>query len=405
MSAPRPPGLGPASCAPKPRARHTAVPKPAVTFLVALLGALVGAGAILLTGVGDGGGDTTTVVEEASTGAPSNPSRGGLSPRTIYKRDAPGVVFIRAKISEGGQTGDASGSGFVIGRGGSIVTNAHVVGDAKTVTVKFSDSKIATARVAGADPSTDLALLLVDPEGLDLHALKLGSSKDVEVGDPALAIGNPFGLERTLTTGVISAVARQIPSLQEGFAIGDVLQTDAAINPGNSGGPLLDSRGRVIGVNAQIRTTTGGQDGGTGISNTGIGFAVPIDAVKEVIPRLRKDGEIERAFLGVGTRTVDDSLAALKLPVDDGALVQTVEPRSPAAEAGIRAGKTRRTVGGDPVLTGGDIITAIDGKRVKTNADVAELIGKKRPGDSVEITVVRGGEPQTKTVKLAKRPG
>ncbi len=381
------------------------MPKPAVTFLVALLGALVGAGAILLTGVGDGGGDTTTVVEEASTGAPSNPSRGGLSPRTIYKRDAPGVVFIRAKISEGGQTGDASGSGFVIGRGGSIVTNAHVVGDAKTVTVKFSDSKIATARVAGADPSTDLALLLVDPEGLDLHALKLGSSKDVEVGDPALAIGNPFGLERTLTTGVISAVARQIPSLQEGFAIGDVLQTDAAINPGNSGGPLLDSRGRVIGVNAQIRTTTGGQDGGTGISNTGIGFAVPIDAVKEVIPRLRKDGEIERAFLGVGTRTVDDSLAALKLPVDDGALVQTVEPRSPAAEAGIRAGKTRRTVGGDPVLTGGDIITAIDGKRVKTNADVAELIGKKRPGDSVEITVVRGGEPQTKTVKLAKRPG
>ena len=378
------------------------MPKPAITFLAALLGALVGAGAILLTGVGDdSSSDTTTVVEE-STGAPSNPSKGGLTPRAIYKRDAPGVVFIRAKVSEGGETGDASGSGFVIGRGGSIVTNAHVVGTAKTVTVKFSDSKIATARVAGADPSTDLALLLVDPDGLDLHALELGSSKAVEVGDPALAIGNPFGLERTLTTGVISAVARQIPSLQEGFAIGDVLQTDAAINPGNSGGPLLDSRGRVIGVNAQIRTS-GSQTGQ--LSNTGIGFAVPIDAVKEVIPRLRKDGSIERAFLGVGTRTVDDSLDTLNLPVDEGALVQTVEPGSPAAKAGIRAGKTRREVGGDPVLTGGDIITEVDGKKVETNSDVAEQIGKKRPGDKVALTVVRGGEPRTVTVTLTKRPG
>ena len=293
------------------------MPKPAVTFLVALLGAIVGAGAILLSGVGDGAEDTVTVVEQGSA-APSNPTKGGLTPATIYKRDAPGVVFIRARITEGGQTGDASGSGFVIGRGGSIVTNAHVVGNAKSVSVKFSDSKIATAKVAGTDPSTDLALLLVDPEGLDLHALELGSSKRVKVGDPALAIGNPFGLERTLTTGVISAVQRQIPSLQEGFAIGDVLQTDAAINPGNSGGPLLDSRGRVVGVNAQIRTS-GSQTGE--LSNTGIGFAVPIDAVKEVIPRLRKDGSIQRAFLGVGTRTVDDSLDALDLAVDHGALV------------------------------------------------------------------------------------
>jgi S1-C subfamily serine protease len=378
------------------------MPKPAITFLAALLGAVVGAGAILLTGVGDGASSDTTTVVEQSSAAPANPSKGGLTPRTIYRRDAPGVVFIRAKISEGGQTGEASGSGFVIGRGGSMVTNAHVVGNAKTVSVKFSDSKIATARVAGRDPSTDLALLLVDPDGLDLHALVLGSSKDVEVGDPALAIGNPFGLERTLTTGVISAVQRQIPSLQAGFAIGNVLQTDAAINPGNSGGPLLDAHGRVIGVNAQIRTSTSA----TGdLSNTGIGFAVPIDAVKEVIPRLRKDGSIQRAFLGVGTRTVDDSLASLKLPVDVGAIVQTVEPGSPAAKAGIRPGKTRRVVGGEPVLVGGDIITAVDGKRVKTNADVADIIGRKRPGDTVSIRIVRGDEPRTVTVKLAKRPG
>jgi S1-C subfamily serine protease len=375
------------------------MPNLPATFLVALLGAVVGAGAVLLTGAGDSA-DTTTVVESSSA-APANPTRGGLAPRTIYRRDAPGVVFIRARISEGGQADDASGSGFVIGRGGSIVTNAHVVGSAKTVSVKFSDSKVATARVAGTDPSTDLALLLVDPEGLDLHALKLGSSKDVEVGDPALAIGNPFGLERTLTTGVISAVARQIPSLQAGFAIGDVLQTDAAINPGNSGGPLLDSRGLVIGVNAQIRTAPSD----TGISNTGIGFAVPVDTVKEVIPRLRKDGSIDRAYLGVGTRTVDDSLDALDLPVDDGALVQKVELGSPAEKAGLRAGKTRRTIGGEDVLAGGDIITAVDGKRVRTNADVAENIGRKRPGDRVQITTVRGGEPRTVTVTLAKRPG
>ncbi len=375
------------------------MPKLVPTFLVALLGAVVGAGAVLLTGAGDSG-DTTTVVESSSA-APANPTRGGLAPRTIYRRDAPGVVFIRARISEGGQTGDASGSGFVIGRGGSIVTNAHVVGDAKTVSVKFSDSKLATAKVAGTDPSTDLALLLVDPDGLDLHALKLGSSKDVEVGDPALAIGNPFGLERTLTTGVISAVARQIPSLQENFTIGDVLQTDASINPGNSGGPLLDSRGLVIGVNAQIRTAPSE----TGISNTGIGFAIPVDTVKEVIPRLRKDGSIDRAYLGVRTRTVDDSLDALDLPVDDGALVQKVELGSPAEEAGLRAGKTPRTIGGEDVLAGGDIITAVDGERVRTNADVAEIIGRKRPGDRVPITTVRDGEPRTATVTLAKRPG
>ncbi|MEJ7797169.1 MAG: trypsin-like peptidase domain-containing protein [Solirubrobacteraceae bacterium] len=367
-------------------------------FLAALLGGIVVAAVVLLAGDrDDGDGEVTTVVQQAGV-ALANPEKGALSPRTIYTRDAPGVVFVRARISENGQTGVASGSGFVIGRGGSIVTNAHVVGDAKQVTVKFSDSRIATAKVAGADPSTDLALLLVDPDGLDLHALKLGSSKNVAVGDPALAIGNPFGLERTLTTGVISAVAREIPSLQEGFKIGNVLQTDAAINPGNSGGPLLDAQGRIIGVNAQIAT------GATG-GNLGIGFAVPVDTLKEVIPRLRREGAIERAYLGVGTRTVDGSLAALDLPVSDGALVQNVESGSPAARAGIRAGRRRTDIGGEPVLLGGDILRAIDGKRARTSADVARLIGAKRPGDSVMISLLRGDDERTVTVELVKRPG
>ncbi|HEV7804740.1 MAG TPA: trypsin-like peptidase domain-containing protein [Solirubrobacteraceae bacterium] len=374
------------------------MPKPLPTFLAAVFGGIVVAVALLVFDVGGGGGDTTTIVEQAP-GALANPQRGALTPRAIYKRDAPGVVFIRAPLAEAGQTGEATGSGFVIGRGGSIVTNAHVVGDAKRVTVKFSDSKVATAKVAGTDPSTDIALLLVDPDGLDLHALALGSSKEVQVGDPALAIGNPFGLERTLTTGVISAIGREIPSLQEGFQIGNALQTDAAINPGNSGGPLLDGRGRVIGVNSQIATN------GASRGNVGVGFAVAIDTAKEVIPRLRREGGIERAYLGVGTRTIDDSLAQARLPVDDGALVVTVNPGSPAARARIRPGTRRTTVGGEPILLGGDIIRAIDGKRVRSADDVAQIVGTKRPGDSVDVEIMRGDSVKTVKVKLGKRPG
>jgi S1-C subfamily serine protease len=373
--------------------------KPLPTFLAALFGGIVVAAAMLIFDIGDGGGETTTVVEQSPVLVDDSgkAAKGALTPRTIYKRDAPGVVFVRSKSAS--PLGDqSSGSGFVIGRGGSIVTNAHVVGEAKTVTVKFSDSKVATAKVAGADLSTDLALLLVDPEGLDLHALKLGSAKDVQVGDPALAIGNPFGLERTLTTGVISAVGRQIPSLQEGFDIGNAIQTDAAINPGNSGGPLLDGLGRVIGVNSQIET------GGGARGFVGVGFAVSVDTLKEVIPRLRREGSIERAYLGVGTRTVDDSLAAADLPAEDGALVVTVNDGSPADKAGIRPGTRSATIGGEPIRLGGDIIRAIDGKRVKSSEDVADAIGTKRPGDSVKIVVLRGDDPKTVTVKLGKRP-
>ncbi len=371
------------------------MPRAASMFLAALLGGIVVAVVLLLTGAG-GGGDTTTVVQSGGA-APANPEKGALSPRTIYRRDAPGVVFVQARISEGGETGFSRGSGFVIGRGGSIVTNAHVVGAAKKVTIKFSDAKIATAKVAGADPSTDIALLLVDPDGLDLHALALGSSEDVAVGDAALAIGNPFGLERTLTTGVISAKQRQINSLQAGFKIGNVLQTDAAINPGNSGGPLLDAQGRVIGVNSQIETSGGG-------GSVGIGFAVPVDTLKEVIPRLRREGAIERAYLGVDTRTVDPSLESLDLPVSDGALVQSVTAGSPAARAGLRPSRRSAVVGGERIPVGGDIIRAIDGKRVRTNDDLAKQIGAKRPGDRVKIDFVRGDAERSTQVTLVRRP-
>jgi S1-C subfamily serine protease len=264
--------------------------------------------------------------------------------------------------------------------------------------VRFSDSKIATAKVVGQDPSSDLALLQVDPKGLDLTPLALGSSKRVQVGDPTVAIGNPFGLDRTLTTGVVSALQRSIPSLQRGFSINNVIQTDAAINPGNSGGPLIDAGGRVIGVNSQIET------GGASRGNIGIGFAVPIDTAKEVIPQLRRGGTVKRAYLGVSTRTIDASLERLHLGVKDGALVQTVEPGSPAARAGLRGGDRQVDVGGEPVRVGGDIIVSVDDSRVKSADEFSQLIGSHRPGDVVRLQTIRDGGRRTVTVRLGRRP-
>jgi len=283
-------------------------------FLAALVGGAVVAAVLLLTGAA--GEDEQTMI--AGGAGLANPTQDALSPREIYKRDAPGVVFITANVTQApspfapAQEGQSTGSGFVIGKGGSIVTNAHVVEGATRVTVSFGDKRTAQARVAGRDPSSDLALLLVDPDGLKLEPLELGSSKGVQVGDPTVAIGNPFGLDRTLTTGVVSALQRSIPSLQPGYSINNVIQTDAAINPGNSGGPLIDAQGKVIGVNSQIET------GGSGGGNVGIGFAVPIDTAKEVIPQLRRGGSVQRAYLGVTTRTIDAGLDELNLASADG---------------------------------------------------------------------------------------
>jgi len=371
-------------------------------FLAALFGGAVVAAVLLLTGAG-GGDDTTTVFAGGADLA--NPKRGALSPREIYKRDAPGVVFITANVTQSAspfapqQEGQSTGSGFVIGKGGSIVTNAHVVEGATRVTIRFGDKRTAQARVAGRDLSTDLALLLVDAEGLDLTPLELGSSRGVQVGDPTVAIGNPFGLDRTLTTGVVSALQRSIPSLQPGFTINNVIQTDAAINPGNSGGPLIDARGKVIGVNSQIET------GGSGGGNVGIGFAVPIDTAKEVIPQLRRGGSVQHAYLGVSTRTIDESLDVLNLASADGALVQRVEPGSPADRAGLRAGSEEQELGVETIRPGGDIIKAVDGRKVRDADDVSQLIGARRPGDRVSLEILRDGTRRTVSVRLGRRPG
>jgi S1-C subfamily serine protease len=358
-----------------------------------------------------GGGHTTTVVQQAPLRGQdtSRGAAGGLTPREIYKRAAPGVVFIRAQVVEQSQSpfnfgfpqeqrGEATGSGFVTDRDGTILTNAHVVAGATKVTVQFADKHVVDARILGRDESTDLAVLKVSATQSELQPLSLGSSANIQVGDPTIAIGNPFGLERTLTTGVVSATKRTIQA-PNGFSIDGVIQTDAAINPGNSGGPLLDATGRVIGINSQIET------GGSGNGSVGIGFAIPIDTAKRLVPELAKTGKVDRGFLGIeDPLTIDSSLSDLNLPVDHGVLVQTVTPGSPAAKAGIKGGDIVAQVDGSEVRLGGDIITAVNGKSVSTGDTLVNEIARKKQGDRVKIDVLHDGRKLTVEVTLAARP-
>ena len=316
------------------------------------------------------------------------------------------MVLVRAQIVRpvespfgvpgGDQREQASGSGFVIDTDGHILTNAHVIEGASNVTVQFGDKTTVDAEVVGKDTSTDLALLKVDPKRAELEPLSLGNSDSVQVGDPTIAIGNPFGLDRTLTTGVVSALQRRIEA-PNGFSIEDVIQTDAAINQGNSGGPLLDGAGRVIGINSQIATGGGG-------GNVGIGFAVPINTAKRVIPQLKENGRVARPYIGITGRTIDQSLDRLNLAAQSGVLVQSVQPGSPAARAGIRGGDAQVSVAGEPIVLGGDVITRIDGRRVGSMDDVVRAVSGKRPGETIQLEVVRGDETQTVSVKLGERP-
>jgi S1-C subfamily serine protease len=380
---------------------------------VALVSGLVGgglvAGAVAVFDIG-GSDNTTTVVQQAplATADASQSSGGALTAREIYKRDAPGVAFITADIVQRTpgnpfdfgipqeQRGTSTGSGFVIDKDGTIATNAHVVDGATKVTVRFGDGATHPAKVLGVDKSIDLALLKIDPKGVDLHPLTLGSSRGLQVGDPTVAIGNPFGLDRTLTTGVVSALQRAIKA-PNGFTIDHVIQTDAAINPGNSGGPLLDASGRVIGINSQIETGSGGN------GNVGIGFAIPIDTIKQRLDELKTKGTVQYAYLGVSTATVDASFAGL-LPVKNGALVQTVSAGSPAGKAGLRGGDITAQVGGNPVALGGDIITRVDGKAVTSAPVLQSIVGRHKAGDKVKIEFVRDRKTKTVEVTLASRP-
>ena len=351
-------------------------------------------------------GDTTTVVRQSSTTQPTADSTGseGRSVRDIYKQEGRGVVFISAQGVTGDedspfglpQEGTATGSGFVVDEDGNIVTNAHVVAGADSVEVRFDeDGDPVEAEVMGEDTSTDLAVLKIDPsEVRNLTPLPLGDSSALEVGQPVIAIGNPFGQVRTVTTGIVSGLQRQIEA-PNGFTIPDVVQTDASINPGNSGGPLLDENGRVIGINSQIAT-------GGGQGSVGIGFAVPINTAKELLPKLKAGETIERAYLGVQMQGVTEQVADdLNLPVDYGALVVEVTPDSPADKAGLRGGRTQTR---DGIAAGGDLIVAIDGKRTPDEDAVADAIASRQPGEEVEVEYYRGDAKKTVTVELTKRP-
>ncbi|MFL5899771.1 MAG: S1C family serine protease [Solirubrobacterales bacterium] len=358
---------------------------------------------------------TTTVPSASPLSAPVDVKESSETNvvNQIYRRDGQGVAFIEAEQapeessgldpfgeSEGAGGGVATGSGFLIDTEGHIVTNNHVVEGATRVEVKLGSSDTShTAEVVGADPATDVALLEVDVPDDQQHPLSLGDSAKVHVGDPVVAIGNPFGLDRTVTAGIVSALQRQIQA-PNGFSISHVIQTDAAINPGNSGGPLIDTAGNVIGINSQIQT------GGGGNGNVGIGFAVPIDTAREVVQQLERDGEVKHAFIGISGGSVTPALArVLKLPVEKGVLVNEVVKGSPADKAGIEGGNTEATIEGAKVTLGGDIITKMDGRPVGSMEDVINLVNEGHPGERIEVTVLRGdNEEKTFVVTLGVRP-
>jgi S1-C subfamily serine protease len=381
---------------------------PLTNLIAGVLGGMIVlvVGAVLIATDVIDTGDTNTVVREVPATQPTAASTGsaGRSVRDIYKQEGRGVVFIQAQgvTTDSGspfgapQQGTATGSGFVVDEDGTIVTNAHVVEGADKVEVRFDENgEFINADVKGVDTSTDVAVLKIDPSDVDnLTPIPLGDSSKLQVGDPVIAIGNPFGYSRTVTTGIVSGLQREIQA-PNGFTIPDVIQTDASINPGNSGGPLLDANGRVIGINSQIAT-------GGGQGSVGIGFAVPVNTAKELLPDLKAGETIERAYLGVQMQDVTKQLAEdLNLASDKGALVVDVTQDSPADKAGLRGGRTET---GQGVPAGGDLIVAVDGKSVSDSNDVATAISDKRPGDKAEITYYRGDSKKTVSVDLAKRP-
>jgi S1-C subfamily serine protease len=335
---------------------------------------------------------------------------GDFEPGQIYERLSPGVVTVLSIFEGGGgllledEGEGGQGSGFVLDGQGYIATNAHVVTTgqgaatkrAEDVFVEFSDGNRVPAEIVGDDPNADVALLKVDPRELGLTPLRLGTSGRLQVGEPVAAIGSPFGERQSLSIGVVSAIDRNIESLTR-FQIGNAIQTDAAINPGNSGGPLLDARGRVVGINAQIKSQSGGGEG--------VGFAIPVDTVRRSLRELREDGKVDYGYLGVTTLVLWPQLAErLDLEVSGGALIQQVEEDSPAEEAGLRGGEDEIEFQATPVPVGGDVIVAVDGQRLTRRDDLADVISGMSAGDEVELELLRDGDRRTIDVKLGERP-
>jgi S1-C subfamily serine protease len=385
-----------------------------------LAAVFVALSALLLSGCGDSGDDKSSSSSQGSNRSETtrvevieSSGDGGFDAKAIYKSESPGVVTVISLFTSGGLSSvlgggddDAGGvgSGFVLNGDGEIATNAHVVttgeGDAirraKQVYVEFADGNTVEAKILGADPNADVALLKIEPEGLKLRPLPLADDTSFEVGEPVAAIGSPFGERQSLSVGVISAVDRSIESLTS-FRISGAIQTDAAINPGNSGGPLVNSGGKVIGINQQIKTTSGGGEG--------VGFAVPVDAVKRSLDMLRDSGRARYAYLGVSSVELYPQLVdRFKLDVDTGAWVQDVNSDGPAEKAGLRGGGSPVTFQAQSYRPGGDVITKVAGKPVEDSAQLANVIANYKPGDEVPLEVHRDGDTRVIEVKLGERP-
>jgi S1-C subfamily serine protease len=369
--------------------------------------AAVLAAATALAGCGGSSG-------HASSGSTGGPIRNleGFNATTVYSRDAPGVVTVISVFPGPGSLGSAlQGSGFVISKGGEIVTNAHVVSTlvrgalhrANNVYVQFADGNEVPARVVGTDPNADVALLQINPAGLPLRPLTLGSSASLAVGSPVAALGSPFGEAGSMSVGVISATNRSIQSLNgttalNTFSIPGAIQTDAAINHGNSGGPLVDAGGAVIGISSQIASSSGGGEG--------VGFAVPVDTVKRSVAQLRAHGAVAYAYVGVSSVDLFPQLARrLRLGVTHGAYIQSVTPGGPAAQAGLSGGTTKFEFDAAQYMIGGDVITKVNGRNLTLGHDLTDAIALLNPGQVVTLEVWRDGGGRQVKLTLGTRPG
>jgi S1-C subfamily serine protease len=379
-----------------------------VTRGLPLLALLLCLGALAGCGGGDDGGSTAAAPAPETVAAPDarpqvaiETASPGFNASRVFEEAAPGVVTIRSVF---GSAGAAEGSGFVLNSDGEIVTNAHVVTDESTgdrkpaeqVYVEFPDRNVVPAEIVGFDPFVDVALLRIEPNGFDLHPLELGDDAELHVGQPVAAIGSPFGEQQSLSVGVVSATDRSVRSLTQ-FEIAGAIQTDASINPGNSGGPLLDIGARVVGINQQIETNSG--------ANDGVGFAVPVSAVKRSIAQLREDGEAEYAYIGVSSQALYPQLARkLGLDTSFGGLVSEVVSGGPAEDAGLEGGSDKLRFQAAQYRTGGDVILEVEGQDIVGPDDLAEVIASHAPGDEVTLTVLHDGEREQVRLTLGKRP-
>jgi S1-C subfamily serine protease len=370
-----------------------------LVVLALCLGLLAGCGS---SDDGTGSSGTDGKVAEVPARVIVETASPGFDAAEVFREASPGVVTIRSVF--GSASGAAEGSGFVLNTDGEIVTNAHVVTEessgsrrpASEVFVEFSDRNVVPAEILGFDPFADVALLKIEPDGFDLHPLELGDDRGLQVGQPVAAIGSPFGEQQSLSVGVISATERSVRSLTQ-FQIEGAIQTDASINPGNSGGPLLDAGARVVGINQQIETSSG--------ANDGVGFAVPISSIKRSVAQIEEDGSAEYAYIGVSSQALYPQLAEkLGLDTTYGGLLASVVSGGPAEQAGLKGGDQKLQFQAGEYRTGGDVILEVDGHKVVGPADLSRLVSDYEPGDEVTLTVLRDGKKEQVDVTLGRRP-